>query len=111
MKYPMVRIYLCFITLCFLAGFGCEINKRRPEPLVLTLEWEMPTHRENGVPLAPGEVQLYTVYEDGEPMVATSGMSSQVLRPKSGCRKYTVTATDNDGLESRHSESVEVCDD
>jgi hypothetical protein len=77
--------------------------------MLLVLAWNPPTTRDNGSLLLPEEISMYTVYKDGVVLEYTSGVEATIGKVKGKCHTYTVTATDTDGLESKHSASVVVC--
>ena len=106
----------CVLTVLRSATIGvlCALLACSPESTTgntstVTLTWEAPSTREDLTPLLPEEIQLYNVYVDGVVYDYVSGTEAVTQRVKRGCKSYTVTATDSDGLESKHSNVVQVC--
>lgn len=74
------------------------------------LSWDPPKERINGDPLAPEEISHYNLYCGGQiteiPGLTPEGdypLSLDTMLPDYGSYDCTLTAVDNDGLESDHS--------
>jgi hypothetical protein len=77
----------------------------------VVLVWEPPATREDGSLLLHEEIQEYTLYvSDRKGVVKTRTVygSSVEIKGKA-CKRYGVSATDTDGLESKVSNIIEVC--
>lgn len=75
-----------------------------------TLEWTLPTERENGEALAPAAIDAVKIYR-GTAIIATlPGTATTYGVPSCSADSYTATATAS-GLESAHSASAEVAID
>ena len=66
----------------------------------VTVEWNAPTARTNGYPLAPTEIAGYHVYLDGVKLDETSDLTLQFTAPLSGRHRVQVKTIDVYGLES-----------
>ncbi len=95
-----------------------EITDPEPDPVAdrPVLQWDSPMTRVDGSKLFPGEISGYRVYyrlrhQDDYQSLVVDGPGSTRLELdefRSGAYEFSVTAIDNDGLESRHSEPVPV---
>jgi len=83
--------------------------------LTATITWTAPTERENGEPLAPGDLASFKLYRvvDGKPIAsatyAGTATSAQLSLAPASCYELQMTAVDTQGLESLPSDSVTAC--
>jgi len=74
---------------------------------IVTVDWDAPTTRVNGYPIAPSELAGYHVYLDGVKIGETSGLTFQFVAPAPGAHRITIKAIDTVGLQSDFSPAWE----
>lgn len=79
------------------------------------LQWQSPTERENGTPLAITDLAEFRVYNlttaGPAQMGKTAGTVNTITLPIAAktCYRFVVTAVDKDGNESAYSNEAQLC--